>query len=105
MKLPRLDTETAISPVLEELLAERGRQEPLAARDRLVDLTLAVVVFAASIAIAAAWGSGHVDIGPAIAMRLSVSARVSGSAKPRAVASASASAPIRVCASTIAAAA
>lgn len=70
MKLPGLDSNTSISPALEELLAERDRlrAEPLAARERLSEGILAVLLFGACFAIAQISGKTKLDVGPAIAL-------------------------------------
>src|SRR4051794_31871395 len=71
MRLPTLDTKSAIAPLMEALFAENDAREPepLTTRERITELILALLLLAACAGIAAIDGSvGHLDLGPALAL-------------------------------------
>jgi HD-GYP domain-containing protein (c-di-GMP phosphodiesterase class II) len=73
MKLPMLDTRSALAPLMEALFAETDEREsePLSKREVVTELTLALLLLVACWAIAGfSTDFGHVDAGPAIVLTL-----------------------------------
>src|SRR3954454_15082739 len=73
MKLPMLDTRSALAPLMENLFAENDEREPnpLSTREHVTELTLALLMLVACWAIAGFSSDfGDVETGPAIVLTL-----------------------------------
>jgi putative nucleotidyltransferase with HDIG domain len=73
MKLPMLDTRSALAPVMENLFAENDEREPdpLSRREHVTELTLALLLVVACWVIAGFSSDvGHLAAGPAIVLTL-----------------------------------
>lgn len=74
MRLPSLDTHSALAPLMEALFTESDQREPdpLSTRERVTEGALALLLIGACLGIAAIWGGGgHLDVTAAVALTVS----------------------------------